>query len=403
MLLFPLLPVLLLARGKRAFNHQFLPFYLATGAWVLGTVIADTYNGIGGYNWLKGLARVVFFLLDFMALAIWIDGKTRRMVVFALSIAVVLFGSAWAYRGSFTVQWKFGMAQSVGIVALLICSYFYVQRRYGRCVLIFLILAGLSLANGFRSQLAVLFISAALILPLSEKARRSGSPGEQNLFKVFVVLALAGGAAYAANTVIQYAAKKGFFDESTQAKFEQQAQGDYGVLFGGRPETLVAIQAIRDSPIIGHGSFAYGEKYVEMKQDIMYEHGYSDSDDPEVLFYPTIPTHSHLTLAWVEGGIFGGICWIYIFILTLRALVRLVSLHPPLAPLYSYLLIGFLWDILYSPFGSINRILSAFYILVSYSLLKAPVREARPAARRVVLPKRDLRPVRLAAANRLRG
>jgi hypothetical protein len=402
-LLFPVLPFLLLARGKRAFDRQYLPFYLATGAWVLGTIIADTYNEIGGYNWIKGLARVGFFILDFLALAIWIDGKNRRMVIFALSISVILAGSAWDYRGAFNVQWKFGLAQSVGIVALLICSYFYEQRRYGRCVVIFLVLAGLSLVYGFRSQLAVLFVSGALIFPLPVRTRRGSPPGEQNLFKVFVLLILAGGAAYAANSVIQYAAKRGFFDESTQAKFEQQAKGDYGVLFGGRPETLVAIQAIRDSPIIGHGSFAYGYKYVELKQDIMYKHGYSDTDDAEESVYPTIPTHSHLTLAWVEGGIFGGICWIYILILTLRALVRLVALRPPLAPLYSYLLIGFVWDILYSPFGSMNRILSAFYILVSYSLLRAPVREARPAIRRVVLPRNNLRQARLAVASRQRG
>ena len=31
------------------------------------------------------------------------------------------------------------------------------------------------------------------------------------------------------------------------------------------------------------------------------------------------PTHSHLTMAWVEGGVLGGICWIYILALTFRA------------------------------------------------------------------------------------
>src|ERR1035438_2638530 len=168
-------------------------------------------------------------------------------------------------------------------------------------------------------------------------------------------------AAYGANASIKYAAKSGVFDESTQAKFEGQESGDYGVLVGGRPETLVAIQAIRDSPIFGHGSFPYGLKYVQMKQDIQYEHGYSDSDTPEEVEYPVIPTHSHLTLAWVEGGILGGICWIYILVLTLRAVLRLSSLRPHLAPLYSYLLVSFLWDILYSPFGSVNRIWAAFY------------------------------------------
>ena len=72
----------------------------------------------------------------------------------------------------------------------------------------------------------------------------------------------------------------GLFDESLSSKFEGQAKGDYGVLVGGRPETLVAMQAIRDSPIIGHGSYPVDPK-SQLKQDIQYEHGYTDSDDPE--------------------------------------------------------------------------------------------------------------------------
>jgi hypothetical protein len=40
-------------------------------------------------------------------------------------------------------------------------------------------------------------------------------------------------------------------------------------------------------------------------------------------------------------------------------------------PFYSYALTGFLWDVLYSPFGSVNRIWAAFYILMAYFVLKS--------------------------------
>ena len=126
------------------------------------------------------------------------------------------------------------------------------------------------------------------------------------------------------------------------------------MLFGGRPETLVAIQAIRDSPIIGHGSFAADVRYSNWRQQLQYEYGYSDTDTAEELEYPVIPTHSHLTMAWVESGILGGLLWIYILVLTIRALFRLALTRPNFAPLYSYLLVNFVWDILYSPFGSVN-------------------------------------------------
>jgi hypothetical protein len=392
-LLFALLPLLLLSHGSRAFEHQYLRFYMLAGGWLIGTLISDAYNGIPLFNRAKGEARVVFFILDFVALAIFLNRKTRRIVIFALSIALVLLVSSWQFVGDFSLQWKFGFSQGVSIVALLGASYFYAKRRYRLCFLIPVVLAGLNLNYGFRSQLGVHFVSAILILPLFAKAgHRKGAP---DIWRILVLLVLVGAGAYAADASIKYAARKGFFNESQSAKFLGQASGDYGVLVGGRPETLVAIQAIRDRPIIGHGSFPFEVKYLQLKQDIQYEHGYSDSDQAEETEAPVIPTHSHLTLAWVEGGILGGICWVYILILTIRSALRLSALRPQLAPLYSYLLVNFLWDILYSPFGSINRIRAAFCILLSYSILKTPLTSSaqpRGVQKKVVArPRRALR------------
>jgi hypothetical protein len=391
-----MLPLLLLARGKRAFDRQYLWFYVLVGGWLLGTLIADAYNDIGIFNREKGTARVIFFALDFIALAILINKKTHRIVIFALSSAAVsLIGSL--QFGDFLLKWKFGISEGLGVLALLGASYFYSRQRYWACFSVSVIMAGLNLIYGFRTQLGVQIVAGVLVLPLSSRSRagQGGGSGNQDTLRVVVLLALAAGAAIVANTAIKFAAGSGLFDESTQAKFEGQAKGDYGVLVGGRPETLVAIQAIRDSPIIGHGSFPYGLKYLQMKQHIQYEHGYSDSDEPEEEVYPVIPTHSHLTLAWVEGGILGGLCWIYILILTLRAVLRLNFLRPKLAPLYSYLLVGFLWDILYSPFGSVNRIWAAYFILLSYFIAtSSPV--AAEQVMQLKLKRVYVRPLRLA-------
>jgi hypothetical protein len=370
-LLFPLLPILLLSKGRRAFKREYIWFYVLVGGWLLGTVIADSYFSTFFANRLKGIARVVFFCLNFMALAILINDKTRRMVIFSLSIALVMGRIGMEFAGDFSLMWKFGLSGAVAVVALLASSYYYVQRRFTVCFLISLGLAGLNLYYGFRSQMVVHLIAAVLVLPIFDSARtmRSNVRKSQSSFRIAILLVLAGGAAYAANAAIQYATKIGIFDESLSSKFEGQAKGDYGVLVGGRPETLVAIQAIRDNPILGHGSYPVDPKYLELKQDLQYEHGYSDSDDPVEEGDPVIPTHSHLTMAWVESGILGGICWIYILLLTLRAVMQLGALRPPLAPLYCYLLVWFLWDIFYSPFGSVNRLWAAFFILLSYQIL----------------------------------
>ena len=111
------------------------------------------------------------------------------------------------------------------------------------------------------------------------------------ILKPILLLVLAGGAAFLASETIKFAAKQGFFDEDVADKFQAQSQGKLGVLFGGRPETLVAIQAIRDSPIIGHGSFAADQRYLDLKADLMYENGYSESDQPD----DVVGTGSRLT------------------------------------------------------------------------------------------------------------
>ena len=65
------------------------------------------------------------------------------------------------------------------------------------------------------------------------------------------------------------------------------------------------------------------------------------------------------------------------------------------------MLVRFLWDILYSPFGSVNRMRAAFFILLSYFILKTSEEQAqlvRQARAKQISIGRDLRPRRIAAS-----
>ena len=321
---------------------------------------------------------MIFFALDFMLLAVMINNRTRRMIIFLLSIFVQMLHNVHVFRGDFLTQWKFGGSSMVTITAFLLSCYFYSRRRYWLYGSIVIGLAALNLMFAFRSQIATVVVSAALILPIFAQGGTSDrrTTSSENFFKVAVLLALAGGAAFTANKAIQIAVENGLFDESVSQKFEMQSGGKLGVLVGGRPEMLVAIQAIRDSPIIGHGSFPVDEKYLELRQDLQYEYGYTESDTPEDVEEPVIPTHSHLTMAWVESGILGGVFWIYVLGLTFRAIMKVSFTRPPLAPIYSYLLLNFVWNVLYSPFGSVNRMWAAYFILLGYKIVKSPTPQA---------------------------
>jgi O-antigen ligase len=392
-LLLPLLPVLLLYRGGRVFNREYFWFLVLMAGWLLGTLAADAYIDNYAINRMKGIARVVFFAFDFMALAILINHKMRRMIVFALSIVAVMLFSAREFRGDFLTEWKFGFSSAFTILALLAASHYSEKKKYKTCFAIFLLLGVLNLYFAFRSQLVIILIAGALTLPIFEDqpaSRRRKKQSRPSKFRPFILLALAGGAIFISNQAIKFAAAQGFLGENTSSKFQAQSSGKLGVLFGGRPETLVAIQAIIDHPIIGHGSFAAEFKYFQLKQDLQYEYGYSDSDTPDET--GGIPTHSHLTMAWVESGILGGLLWIYILSLVLRAILQTAIHRQPLSPLYCYFLVNFVWDILFSPFGSINRLWGAYFVVLSYSLL--PSAKPIPDAERSRRPHPTQLPVR---------
>jgi O-antigen ligase len=382
-LLLPLLPVLLVYRGSRVFNREYLWFLVLVAAWLLGTLAADAYIDNYAINRMKGVARVAFFAFDFMALAILINHKMRRMIVFALSIAAVMLVSARGFRSDFLTEWKFGGSSAFTILALLVASHYNEKKKYKTCIAIFLLLGLLNLYFAFRSQVVIILIAGALTLPIFENQRTLGRRQTRTMsrFRPLILLALAGGAIFISDQAIKLAATQGFLGENTSSKFQAQSSGKLGVLFGGRPETLVAIQAIIDNPIIGHGSFAADPKYLALKQDLQYEYGYSDTDTPEE--EGGIPTHSHLTMAWVESGIFGGLFWLYILALVLRAILQTAIHRQPLSPLYCYFLVNFVWDIFFSPFGSVNRIWGAYFVLLSYSVLRSakPVPDAPPSRR----------------------
>jgi O-antigen ligase len=367
-----MLPFLLLRHSERAFQREHLWFYLLLGLWLFGTVAGDLYLGSTMPSSMKGIARVVFLGSDFTALAILINGKTRGIVVFTLGFVPVMLKIAFAFREDFLVAWKFGLAYALTLMALLVSCYFYVRRRHWVYVSISLGIAALNLIFASRSQIAIDLISLTLVLPILKRNNslqgRTGKTVET--FRIALLLTLACGAAYVANQAIKFGVSHGFFDETIQDKFQTQEDGRLGVLVGGRPETLVAIQAIRDSPLIGHGSFAVDPKYNWLQQDLEYENGYTESDAPPDEESAGIPAHSHLTQSWVESGIFGGIFWLYALFIASRGILLLISRGSRMAPLYAFLLVGFIWDILYSPMGSFQRLWGGFAMLITYNLVK---------------------------------
>jgi len=282
------------------------------------------------------------------------------------------------------------------------------RKKYWVTGSLVLFMCGVNLSQNFRSQALVTLVAGAAAIPMSaydlRKAWRSpllravkenNAESDKALrAQTFLVLSIVLMAGIGVSKAYSYFASTGALGDEAQHKYEQQSKGNFGLLVGGRPETLVSWRAAMDAPILGHGSWAEDPKYSEMLTDLQTESGYKDDgpagDERESFL---IPCHSHLMSAWVYAGIAGAMFWLFVYYLVLRFGLWLITHHPPLTPYYSYLVVTELWDILFSPFGLTRRIEVSFMLVIMCTMLEK-AQNAKPLP--AVIARRSLVPPRIA-------
>ncbi|MGI9508979.1 MAG: hypothetical protein ACR2QJ_06490 [Geminicoccaceae bacterium] len=367
-----LLPVLLVMRG-RMLQSKALAFILAMGLFYFGAqVITDVIRETPFADYARGWSRILFLLLSFVSTYLLIANDRARLLCYALGLVVGAAFYLLINNPISAIGWKFGFAGPTTTLILIGFSLVPALRSPSSLIgpLILVALGAFSAFMDFRSWGGVLMLSAAF-LSIPAILRLFGLKpkplGYGRMLVMGVVLLAAG---FGALKLYGHAAESGLLGERSRDKYEtQSALGDLGILLGGRSESLVTVQAIQDSPLIGHGSWAKDRHYAELRQLMLYRLGFVNRFiEPE---NDLIPTHSHLLGSWVEAGIGGALFWIGILGLIIAALRRLYASDDPLRPYIVFLMFLFIWDILFSPFGAQRRLTNGFLMVVVLFALKA--------------------------------
>lgn len=361
-----LLPILLVGRG-RALLGSLPRTFLALGLiWLFGQIITDIIRSSYFEDYARGWSKIVFVLLNFSAIYLLLSYKTKRMILFAVGIAVGQVLQFFINPNVFAVEghvWKFGVGNAVTLLLVVATQW----RCFARIPFIPELVCGaaavLNVFLGYRSLGALCFLTALYVtrqrylMSRKEPSRQGGS------VKTLVGAIILGGCAIVfVGTVYGYAAGSGWLGEDAKQKYEWQSSGKLGFFIGGRPELLVSSLAIVDSPIIGHGSWAKDPKYsmllLEQLSNYDYE-GRSERDDD------LIPTHSYLLGAWVESGLAGAVFWFWVLMFSAKTLIVMRRSRSQLSMLIVFGTFGLIWNILFSPFGAESRIYAAYYILLT--------------------------------------
>lgn len=383
-----ILAILVVQQGVKRLKPVFPALALAF-VWLVGAVITDIHLETPYEDFIRGWSRIILFAINIAMIWILSRGNIKYLSMYLFSVAVTMALRIYLIPDDVSLSdpWKFGVGGGIIFSISAIGTIFIGRYPKLKFILPLLILfvSLLSLWQNSRSLFAIGALAAAYsTLSLWIAARPAlADRVTPTVFAGFVGTGIL--AAQAISAMYSLAARSGSLGAAAMRKYYQQAAGDVSLLVGGRPESLVSIQAILDSPVLGHGSWAKDSYYTRLLFVRMKELGVEAGSFESYVgrFGFLIPTHSHLLGAWVEAGILGAPIWIYGLILAVRVLYRTLRWHGPTSALLAVVAFFCIWDILFSPFGADARIVKAVQICILLSALKSlprPMRKRRAPA-----------------------
>lgn len=300
-----------------------------------GYVLSDLVQGSRPDQSLRGWGRVGLVIVDFVSLAVMLAQDRRNLWWFTLGAGLGGIAFLKFIEHAPLTLWKFGYAEPVLQVSAALSTFFPL-----RVSAVWILLLGMfSMVRDFRSFAAVCFLIGGYLWYRSRRPRQPLGAGATR--KLILLGAVAG-----AMTLVALSMTGG-------EKTSRRAASDAGRIAA----IEVGIEAVRRSPIIGHGSWVEDRElammYLKRQAELVGWRG----DLPDVGNGNFSP-HSQILHAWVEGGILGTalmmtLLWQLLRIGWWTLLQRQVDF---LTPALLYILIATLWNLFMSPFSAPHRL-----------------------------------------------
>ncbi len=342
--------------------------------WFVAQVTADIVNQTDFIKAIKGILAPAFVAMILLGLTTAFYERNKYLPLYLLGVFVgmwlsrVVGSDFYAYN-----PWKWGLGSCVALCFFTWIEFYCQRNRSLYLVVGSLVFVVICMAYSSRS-LAMFMLVASVIPVFSSHILRLNfyrrmQVSSSGTFQLFIMMLLA---VFALDRVMVNLFTFGPFLDLLPAldamKYSMQAESKWGVILGGRTELLVSFEAFSDSPILGHGSWPENSYYTYAHLDVVDVSGGMLMDlaaaERRISSF-LIPTHSYLMGAMVWGGFFAGLFWFKILGMSFSGFLneRVIS-----SPLLLYIVIGLIWNILFSPFGADARWLSTVLLWVYISM-----------------------------------
>ena len=359
-----------------------------SGLFLLTAVAQLISNAVNSAPMGSSIARVGTYVLLAALIpivAVLVNRDWRRLLAiifgYAASYAIV-WSSASSINDNFEeLPWRLGLGAAA---TLAIVSLFGLmpRARLGLTLALFA-LSGLHLYLSSRSLAVITMLVAIYCLVATIAGRKKPADfSARSLTTMLLALCMF---VYAGPLAVNWLASSRLLPENLVTKNQLQAANSYGFLAAARPDTFTALYAISKRPILGYGSGVFDAEVFSFYAEVNAA-SYRDAHLSRSVFKNIysqdwllgIPSHSHVFGAWADAGVIAALSWFFVIWIDLKMLARLWRWGHPLAPLFAFVGIASLWDIVFSP-GPIRLdvairmvvIAAAFRIFTQYDTMAA--------------------------------
>lgn len=245
-----------------------------------------------------------------------------------------------------TDPWSYGMG--TGLPLLVLCLLPGTASRSPRIAAgaVLLVFVAVGLVVDARSTALLTLMTAVVLFTMRPVSRRGIVLTPARWVAASLMLALVGTVGLGTYTTL---ASRGILGTDTQRTYQMQFDNPHGAAAAIRPDFLVALEAMARRPLFGYGSSQEdAAEFVLRRAELVLQQGIGEGD-LSLIDRGKIPSHSILLNAWIEVGLFGGLLWLYLLVMTVATLPAAATSAAPLAPMCLYLCLVNAWVIPFSP------------------------------------------------------
>lgn len=345
-------------------RHAKILFFLAI-LWAFGTLLTDLYQVSNAIDLAKGLFSIVFLIL-ILPVGYWcLYDKIERLLYYlcGLSISAII---GFLFQQSINLDetsidvWQ---VYAFEYLAFFIASLMFYKRLPALGYSVLLGYGIWSLFHQSRNVFLVFITSSVLIYVTNYYWNRSNkmpkiaqAKFDKGFFLVAIILIFT---FLGIKNSYEYLASSGTLGDKAKAKYEMQKNSSIG-LASGRGDFLISWEMIKDSPIVGYGSYAKDKDELAYQKSKKFGLKNTDKYSQSKIRNKLIPGHSYILGAWVYNGILAVPFWLYTIWLIwcyYRHCLYKKTIITPLMIIWSFIM---LWDIMFSPFA--NRPIIAMFL-----------------------------------------